>query len=57
MKEEQRELSEVFGITSIPSILFVPQDKQPQMSAGALPKAGFKKAIEEVLGVNQLKQV
>jgi thioredoxin 1 len=49
--EKERELSAAFGIRSIPSILFVPKDAQPQMAAGALPKPAFEKAIEEVLGV------
>ncbi len=49
--EAERELSAVFGIKSIPSILFVPKDAQPQMAAGALPKAAIEQAIEEVLGV------
>ena len=50
--EEQRELSSVFGIQSIPSLLFVPTDGQPQMAMGALPKETFKQAISEVLNVN-----
>jgi thioredoxin 1 len=49
--EAEQELSAIFGIRSIPSILFVPLNAQPQMAAGALPKAAFEKAIEEVLGV------
>lgn len=49
--EEQRELSSVFGIQSIPSLLFVPQEGQPQMAMGALPKETFKQAISEVLNV------
>jgi len=49
--ESESELSSVFGIRSIPSILFVPKDGQPQMAAGAMPKASFEKAIEDVLGV------
>ena len=51
--EEQQALSAVFGIRSIPSILFIPKEGQPQMSAGALPKDGFKKAINEILLVPQ----
>lgn len=47
--EEQQELSTVFGIKSIPSILFVPKDGQPQMAMGALPKEAFVQAIDEVL--------
>ena len=49
--EEQRELSSVFGIQSIPSLLFIPKDGQPQMAMGALPKETFKQAISEVLSV------
>ena len=49
--EEERELSAVFGIQSIPSLLFVPKDGQPQMAMGALPKDTFKKAIGDVLKV------
>lgn len=49
--EAQREVSAVFGIQSIPSILFVPKDGQPQMAQGALPKDTFKKAFEDVFNV------
>lgn len=50
--EEQRELSSIFGIQSIPSLLFIPTDGQPQMAMGALPKETFQQAISEVLHVN-----
>ena len=49
--EAQRELASVFGIQSIPSMLFVPLGGQPQMAMGALPKESFKKAFKEVLNV------
>jgi len=49
--EAERELAAVFGIRSIPSILFIPVEGQPQMAAGALPKAQFIKLIEEKLEV------
>ena len=49
--EEERELSAIFGIQSIPSILFVPKDGQPQMAMGALPKDTFTKALKDVLNV------
>lgn len=51
--EQEQELAGAFGIRSIPSMLFVPQDGQPQMSAGALPKDALKKAMEDVLGVTK----
>jgi len=51
--EDERELSAVFGIQSIPSLLFVPADGQPQLAMGALPKATFEKAISDVLKVEK----
>lgn len=51
--ENERELSSMFGIQSIPSLLFVPVAGQPQMAMGALPKATFEKAIEDVLNVKK----
>jgi thioredoxin 1 len=50
--EEQQELAALFGIRSIPSLLFIPINDKPQMAAGALPKASFVKAIEDVLKVS-----
>ena len=47
--EAEQELSMAFGIRSIPSMLFVPKDGQPQMAVGALPKDSLKQAINEVL--------
>lgn len=47
--EKEDELSAAFGIRSVPSLLFVPMDAQPQMAQGAMSKADFKKAIDEVL--------
>jgi len=49
--EVERNLAGMFGIQSIPSLLFVPVEGQPQMAVGALPKETFKKAIADVLKV------
>ena len=49
--EVEQELSAVFQIRSIPSMLFIPLDKQPMMQAGALPKSTLKEIIEKELGV------
>lgn len=49
--EQEQELSAAFGIRSIPSILFVPKDGQPQMAMGALPKPGFQQAFKDVFGI------
>ena len=52
--EEEQELASVFGIRSIPLILFVPLEGQPQMAMGALPKDTFIKAFKDVLGVENV---
>ncbi|MBB6482161.1 thioredoxin [Spirochaeta isovalerica] len=49
--EEQQELAAAFGIQSIPSLLFVPKDGQPQMAMGALPKNSLLDAMKNVLNV------
>lgn len=51
--EDQQELAGMFGIQSIPSLLFVPVEGQPQMAMGALPKPSFEKAIADVLKVEK----
>ena len=47
--EEETELAAAFGIRSIPSLLFCPQEGQPQMAQGALPKETLIQAINDVL--------
>jgi thioredoxin len=51
--EREQELASVFGIRSIPSILFVPKEGKPQMAMGAMPREGFVDAIEKVLNVGK----
>ena len=47
--EEERELAAVFGIRSIPSILFIPVEGKPMMQVGALPKSVLIDVIENQL--------
>ncbi len=47
--DEEQELASVFGIRSIPSLLFIPKDGKPIMAAGALPKNELVKVINENL--------
>lgn len=47
--EREQELAALFGIRSIPSLLFIPMHGQPQMAQGAIPKPELRNAIEEVL--------
>jgi thioredoxin len=51
--EVEQELASIFGVQSIPSLLFVPVEGQPQMAMGALPKSTFEKAIADVLNVQK----
>jgi thioredoxin 1 len=51
--EKETELASIFGIRSIPSLLFVPKEGQPRMAMGALPKDTFIKAFKDVLGVEK----
>jgi thioredoxin-like negative regulator of GroEL len=50
--DEEQELSSVFGIRSIPSLLFIPKDGKPMMAAGALPK----KELQNIIAENLLKK-
>lgn len=47
--EKEVELSAVFGIQSIPTLLFIPLEGQPMMQPGAFPKKVFTQVIEEHL--------
>ena len=49
--EEEPYLASMFGIRSIPSMLFIPmgEDAAPQMQVGALGKSELKEAINDKL--------
>ena len=47
--EEERELAAVFGIKTIPFLLFIPMNETPHAFTGAMSKADFKKVIDELL--------
>ena len=47
--EVEQELSAVFRIRSIPSMLFIPLDTQPMMQAGALQKHVLEEIIQKEL--------
>lgn len=47
--DDEEELSAAFGIRSVPTLIFVPMNGVPQMSAGALQKPQLKEAIERIL--------
>jgi thioredoxin 1 len=47
--DKEQELSTLFGIQSIPTLLFIPVEGAPMMQKGALPKKAFQQVIEERL--------
>jgi thioredoxin 1 len=47
----ERQLPAVFGIRSIPTMLFAPLRGKPRMMVGAVPKETIRRAIRDVLGV------
>lgn len=53
--EKEKKLAGVFGIRSIPSVLFSPMEGRPTMQKGALQKADYIRIIEEILLGNVTK--
>ncbi|MFT3904265.1 MAG: thioredoxin [Niabella sp.] len=51
--EVEQELAAVFGIQSIPTLLFIPVGEAPSLQPGALPKSAFKQIIEEHLLIKE----
>ena len=47
--EAEQELSAVFRIRSIPSVLFIPMEGQPMMQPGALPANAYRQIIDKEL--------
>jgi thioredoxin len=50
--EHEQELAGMFGVSSIPTIIFIPKEGQPQRAVGALPKSAFVQAFRDVLDVH-----
>ena len=49
--DAEKLLSQSMGISSLPTLLFIPVKGQPQASMGAVPKESLVKAINEILFV------
>lgn len=47
--DKERDLAAAFGISSIPTLLFIPSNGDPQIAQGALPKESLKRAIDDFL--------
>lgn len=54
--DKEQEISSLFGIQSIPTLLFIPVDGSPMMQRGAIPKKAFQQVIEERLLASTLKE-
>ncbi len=51
--DKEKELAAIFGIRSLPTIVFIPLNGEPQAMMGARPKAEFEKMVSEVLKVSK----
>jgi thioredoxin len=51
--DKEAELASIFGITSVPTLLFIPKEGMPRMALGALPKPQIEKIMGEVLGISK----
>jgi thioredoxin len=49
--DQEQELAQAFGIMTIPSLMFIPKQGQPQMTRGVLSHEAFVNMINGVLGV------
>ena len=47
--DQQQELAQLFAIRSVPTLLLVPMEGNPQMVQGALSKEHLKELIDQVL--------
>lgn len=51
--DAEQELAIVFGIRSIPSILFCPVGENPRIAIGAMPKESFEQAIGDLFKITK----
>ncbi|MBN2165344.1 MAG: thioredoxin [Marinilabiliaceae bacterium] len=51
--EKERELAAAFGIQSLPTVIFIPKEGQPQAVMGFRPKEELEKIVSEVLKVTK----
>ncbi|WP_075590902.1 thioredoxin [Labilibacter marinus] len=51
--EKEKELAGIFGIRSLPTIVFIPVDGEPQAAMGFRPQADLEKMVKEILKVEK----
>ncbi len=47
--DKEQLLAQTLGISSLPTLLFIPAKGQPQSSIGAIPNESLEKAVKEIL--------
>jgi thioredoxin 1 len=47
--DNEKVLAQSLGISSLPTLLFIPKEGQPQAAMGALPRQTLEKVIQDVL--------
>lgn len=51
--DKEKELAQTFGIRSLPTIVFIPLEGEPQAALGFRPKADLETMIKEILKVEK----
>ncbi len=49
--ESESELSALFKVRSIPTMLFIPMNGEPRISNGLIPKTSIEKVMKDVFGI------
>lgn len=49
--DKEKELAQKLGITSLPTLLYIPAKGKPQVTLGYIPKESIVKTINEVLSI------
>ena len=47
--EDEEELANLFGVRSVPTLIFIPMNENPMFQQGALPKSKLKEMIDKLL--------
>ncbi len=47
--DKEEELSDIFKIRTVPTLLFIPVQGKPRLLSGVMPKAGLEKKIQDIL--------
>jgi thioredoxin 1 len=51
--DTEPELADAFGVSSVPTVLFIPVEGQPRATQGAMPAQGIKSVIEDIFKIKK----